>query len=91
MATNRPRYTVSVDEDMFKKIEDFRYKQRYPTRSEATVELIRIGLAVLRGEMTEEDRINKKIEEDVASYRQELESEARSGGKSSVSPEEKEA
>lgn len=47
MATNRPRYTVSVDDDMFKKIEDFRYENRYPNRAEATVELIRLGLEVV--------------------------------------------
>lgn len=51
MATNRPRYTVSVDEDLFKKIEDFRYENRFQTRSEATVELIRIGLEALNSEM----------------------------------------
>ena len=44
MATDRPRYTVSVDEEMFRQIEDFRFKNRFPTRSEATVELIRLGL-----------------------------------------------
>lgn len=44
MATNRPRYTVSVDDDMFEKIEDFRFEQRFQTRSQATVELIRLGL-----------------------------------------------
>lgn len=44
MATNRPRYTVSVDDDMFEKIEDFRFEHRFQTRSEATVELIRLGL-----------------------------------------------
>ena len=48
MATDRPRYTVSVDDEMFRKIEDFRYKNRFPTRSEATVELIRLGLEALR-------------------------------------------
>lgn len=47
MATNRPRYTVSVDHDMFEKIEDFRFENRYQTRAEATVELIRLGLEVL--------------------------------------------
>ncbi len=51
MATNRPRYTVSVDDEMFKKIEDFRYENRFQTRSEATVELIRIGLETLQSEM----------------------------------------
>ncbi|MDE6568260.1 MAG: ribbon-helix-helix domain-containing protein [Lachnospiraceae bacterium] len=44
MSTNRPRYTVSVDDDMFAKIEDFRFENRFQTRSEATVELIRLGL-----------------------------------------------
>lgn len=48
MATNRPRYTVSVDDEMFKAIEDFRYSRRFPTRTEATTELIRLGLEALR-------------------------------------------
>ena len=47
MATNKPRYTVSVDNDMFQKIEDFRFEHRFQTRSEATVELIRLGLKFL--------------------------------------------
>ena len=45
MATDKARYTVSVDRDLFQRIEDFRFKYRYQTRSEATVELIRLGLA----------------------------------------------
>lgn len=44
MATDRPRYTVSVDAKMFQQIEDFRFENRFQTRSEATVELIRLGL-----------------------------------------------
>ena len=44
MATKKPRYTVSVDDEMFKQIEDFRYQNRYATRSQATCELIRLGL-----------------------------------------------
>lgn len=54
MATSRPRYTVSVDNDLFQKIEDFRYERRYQTRSEATVELIRLGLASLEKERSAE-------------------------------------
>lgn len=54
MATNRPRYTVSVDNELFQKIEDFRYERRYQTRSQATVELIRLGLASLEKERNEE-------------------------------------
>ncbi len=52
MATERPRYTVSVDSELFKRIEDFRFEHRFQTRSEATVELIRLGLEALEKEKT---------------------------------------
>ena len=48
MATEKPRYTVSVDSELFQKIEDFRFEHRFQTRSEATVELIRLGLEALQ-------------------------------------------
>ena len=44
MATDRPRYTVSVDPEMFQRIEDFRFQHRFQTRSRATEALIRKGL-----------------------------------------------
>lgn len=50
MATNKMRYTVSVDNDLFQQIEDFRFERRFQTRSEATVELIRLGLDSLKKE-----------------------------------------
>lgn len=50
MATNKMRYTVSVDNDLFQQIEDFRFERRFQTRSEATVELIRLGLESLKKE-----------------------------------------
>ena len=50
MATNKMRYTVSVDNDLFQQIEDFRFEHRFQTRSEATVELIRLGLESLKKE-----------------------------------------
>lgn len=55
MATNRPRYTVSVDDELFQRIEDFRYEHRYQTRSQATVELIRLGLEALKKEQPEKN------------------------------------
>lgn len=51
MATKRARYTVSVDHDLFEKIEDFRFERRFQTRSEATAELIRLGLEALEREL----------------------------------------
>lgn len=59
MSTNRARYTVSVDDDMFSKIEDFRFENRFQTRAEATVELIRLGL-----EVVEERKKKEKEKED---------------------------
>jgi len=50
MATEKQRYTVSVDDELFKQIEDFRFEHRYQTRSEATVELIKLGLKSIQCE-----------------------------------------
>lgn len=55
MATTKPRFMVSVDEDMFQEIEDFRFEKRYPTRSEATTELIRLGLEVVKKQKMQTD------------------------------------
>ncbi len=53
MSTDKPRYTVSVTNEMFDAIEDFRFKNRFQTRSEATAELIRLGLEQLEKEQAE--------------------------------------
>ena len=56
MATEKPRYTVSVDKEMFQQIEDFRFEHRYQTRSEATMELIRLGLEALQKETAVQEK-----------------------------------
>ena len=56
MATKKPRYMISVDNDMFNAIEDFRFERRFQTRSEATTELIRLGLEQLKKEMDEQEK-----------------------------------
>lgn len=48
MPTEKPRYTVIVDEEMLKEIDDFRFENRYPSRSAATLELIRMGMKQLK-------------------------------------------
>lgn len=50
MPTQKPRYCITVDEDMLKEIDDFRFEHRYTSRSLATVELIRLGLEVLKNQ-----------------------------------------
>ena len=48
MPTEKPRYTVIVDEQTLKEIDDFRFENRYPSRSAATLELIRLGMKALK-------------------------------------------
>lgn len=52
MPTQKPRYCITVDEDMLKEIDDFRFENRYNSRSLATVELIRLGLEALKKQNT---------------------------------------
>ena len=57
MATEKARYTVSVSNEMFQAIEDFRFRNRYQTRSEATAELIRLGLEALKKEKEDQSHL----------------------------------
>lgn len=47
MPTEKPRYTITLDEEMLKKIDDFRFENRFANRTQATLELIRMGMDVL--------------------------------------------
>ena len=44
METDKIRYTVIVDKELLDKVEDFRFENRYTSRSAATEALIRIGV-----------------------------------------------
>jgi len=44
MPTEKPRYTITLDEEMLKKIDDYRFENRVANRTQATLELIRIGM-----------------------------------------------
>lgn len=55
MPTEKPRYTIIVDEELLKKIDDFRFENRYPSRSAATLDLIRLGMEALKKEQQDED------------------------------------
>lgn len=48
MPTEKPRYTVIVDEELLKEIDDFRFENRYPSHSAATLELIRLGMDAIK-------------------------------------------
>lgn len=44
MATKKPQVLLTLDEELLKRIEDYRYENRIPTRSEAIRSLIKKGL-----------------------------------------------
>lgn len=48
MATEKPRYSITLDDELFQEVEDFRFQHRFQTRSQATIELIRLGLEALK-------------------------------------------
>ena len=58
MPTEKPRYTVIVDEELLKEIDDFRFENRYPSRSAATLELIRLGMDAIKKQQKQEQKKN---------------------------------
>lgn len=48
MATDKPKFTVIVDHDLMRLIDDYRFENRYASRSAAAADLIRIGLQAIR-------------------------------------------
>lgn len=57
MPTEKHRFTVIVDEELLKEIDDFRFENRYPSRSAATIDLIRRGIEQLQKDQ-EKDHSN---------------------------------
>lgn len=56
MPTEKPRYTIAVDHDLLKRIDDFRFQNRYPSRTAATLDLIRLGLDELDRRAAQKDK-----------------------------------
>lgn len=56
MPTEKPRFTVIVDEELLKQIDDFRFENRYPSRSAATLELIRLGIQQIKKEKNKKNQ-----------------------------------
>lgn len=57
MATEKPRAMITLDEELFEQIEDFRFKNRYPNRSMAINALLEAGIQALKDK---EDTTPKK-------------------------------
>ena len=44
MSTDKPRFTITIDEELFKRLEDYRFENRCQNRTKTVVELIRQSL-----------------------------------------------
>lgn len=60
MSTSKPRYTIVVDDELLEKIDDFRFNNRYPSRSAATIDLIRMGIEQINKNNSISDDVPKK-------------------------------
>lgn len=69
MPTKKPMTTVVFDDDTFERIEDFRFNNRFPNRSQAVLFLVKAGMNALKDEYPELDASTKletgKKQEDV--------------------------
>lgn len=60
MPTNRPRYTIIVDDELLNQIDDFRFNNRYPSRSAATLALIQKGIEQFNKELSANSETDNK-------------------------------
>ena len=44
MPTDKPRFTVTIDEELLERLENYRFEKRCPNRTQAFLELLRRGL-----------------------------------------------
>lgn len=61
MPTGKPFTTVVFDDATFKRIEDFRFNNRFQSRSQAILFIIKAGMEALKDEYPELD-MNTKLE-----------------------------
>lgn len=61
MATDKPRFTITLDEDTFAEVMAYKAKNKLSTQSKAVQRLVALGLDSLSGEVQKEDPIIQKI------------------------------
>lgn len=59
MPTTKPRYSVICDDETIKQIDDFRYDNRFSSRTKATERLILLGLEAY-AKMSDEEKKKEK-------------------------------
>ena len=56
MPTDKPRFTITVDAELDKAIEDYKYKTRAKNKTQAVINLIEIGMDSLMKEIKQKEK-----------------------------------
>lgn len=64
MATDKPRFSVTMEPQMLEKVEDFQHENRMKSQSKAITELVRLGLAELENSLKTEKAPSEMDEAD---------------------------
>lgn len=64
MATDKPRFSVTMEPQMLEKVEDFQHENRMKSQSKAITELVRLGLAELENSLKTEKAPSQMDEAD---------------------------
>ena len=54
MATEKPRFSITMDSDLLSQVEDYQYKNRFKSQSKAIIDLVRAGLGELPEDLDNE-------------------------------------
>lgn len=60
MAVKKPTITMVFDEDLLERVDDYRYGNRIPTRTEAIRQILEKGLKEIEKEKSEKRSKNKQ-------------------------------
>ena len=56
MPTNKPRFTIVIDDSLYQQVNDFRYSNRLKSQSEAICKLVELGIKAILAEEAEKQK-----------------------------------
>ena len=63
MATEKPRFTITMDESLLDEVDNFKFEHRIKNQSKAIVELVKLGMDALAAQDAEAAQAIKKASE----------------------------
>jgi hypothetical protein len=64
MPTEKPRFSLTVDEELDSAIRDYQFSSRAKNKTQAVVELIEMGIERLEAKFAEAEKLKNEIEEE---------------------------